>query len=344
MELAKYCIEHGTEKEKLEGIGSALVWAANLGHFDVFVYLAEFEMKNHAEYKADYGGILLAVTVHGYIKIVKYLASCTNFISIGINILEAALRYHQSEIFWHLIKSRTYSSEDLSRLMLCAGNNGPEFMKYLVENGANINYSNSQVFFYAAVHGNVPVLEYLFEQDANSVNVGSALDGATCGNVCGIIDWLCELGPTENMRHSCAILAAHSGYFDILKCLLNHGENSQQMLDELLSVAALRGYVEIVRYLVKNGADVAADNSIGLIVAAMNSNLGLLKTLFEGGADIRAGDNAALNVAITHNNFEMIKYLVKNGAEINWEIVNRLRQYLCPKVKHLLRQAAAGQI
>jgi hypothetical protein len=343
MELARYCIEYDTKEEKLEYIERGLEWAARLGYFDVFVFLAKFGMKNHAEYKINYENLLDSAVRCGRAEIAKYLIDCTEFVSIQINIVNSALYYEQSEIFWCAIKDRVWSQEDLGEMLLRAVKYDNDIVHYLIENGADVNYDSCCAFYIAAAFGPISVLGYLFEQNIDQNRINKALDGAISMNRFDVIDYLFELGVPEDIRIAYICSASRDGYSDILACLLRHGDNQQSMLNDLLYGATIRNRIQIVSYLIKY-ADIVAFGDAGLIAAAKIGRMDLLKKAFENGADISAYNDRALIFAIQCHHFVMIKYLVEHGARVERSVLQRYKKHLGADTFQFLDQAMADQI
>jgi len=114
-------------------------------------------------------------------------------------------------------------------LLICAAENGYlEVVKYLVENGVDINTDDDEALRYAAEDGYIEVVKYLHKNGANiSANDDYALKYAV-GN----------------------------GHFEVVRYLVENGANIHAENDEALKWALLTDHREVIEYLIDNGAKV----------------------------------------------------------------------------------------
>jgi hypothetical protein len=316
MELARYCIVHGTEEEKSRGIVLGLVCAACNGHFEVFVYLAEFEMKDRAKYDVDYARLLLHAIKYGCVGIVKYIidhASGCGLECVSTRMLRLALGLGRYEIFWQAIRAFVYSQEDLGEVLLFAVRNDLDVVQYLVERGADVNYRNSGPFYGAASFGPVPILEYLFTQSSSEHNIGMAITGAIERDRPEIIAYLVEFG-----------------FIDWA-----HVRDPQLELNEMLREAAMHRSGKVVKYLIGR-ADIAAFGDVGVLAAAAISDMDMLKMAIAHGANIHTDNGRALAISIQRGNLEMAKFLVDHGVEMSGETLNMHLNYINPAIRNFL--------
>jgi uncharacterized protein len=114
----------------------------------------------------------------------------------------------------------------------------------------------------AAVFGHFPLVRYLFENGAE-VNAAAingtgynALTGAAASGHSEIVAWLLENGADANYRYgagySPSITAAANGHLEILKKLVEHGADLQARTNDgksALDFAQERSHPEVVAYL-----------------------------------------------------------------------------------------------
>ena len=132
-------------------------------------------------------------------------------------------------------------------------------VKYLVENGADINSEDGLALLEAAEYGHLPVVKYLVENGVYiNAEDGDALSlAAEKGNL-PIVKYLVENGGDIHAQNNQALrLAAEKRHLEIVKYLVENGANIHAENDQALILASKKGYLEIVQYLVENGANVA---------------------------------------------------------------------------------------
>ena len=114
----------------------------------------------------------------------------------------------------------------------------------------------------AAVFGHFPLVRYLFENGAeiNAAAINgteyNALTGAAASGHPEIVAWLLENGADANYRYgagySPSITAAANGHLEILKKLVEHGADLQARTTDgksALDFAQERGHPEVVAYI-----------------------------------------------------------------------------------------------
>jgi len=102
-------------------------------------------------------------------------------------------------------------------------------VKYLVENGADINVENTTSLQYASEQGHLDIVKYLIEKEA---------DIHAAGNLS-------------------LLLAADQGHLDIMKYLIENGADINANNGYPLRWAAANGHMEMVKFLVEKGADIS---------------------------------------------------------------------------------------
>lgn len=206
-----------------------------------------------------------------------------------------------------------------------------KLMKYLIENGANVNAksaSGKTILHLASQKGYLEIVKYLVDEKSVDLNVQDKF-GSTCLHIaskCGhleIVRYLVDKeGVDLNLQDikglTCLHMASERGYLGIVKCLVNKEGMDLNVQDlfgyTCLHFASERGHLEIVTYLTENLADVKAKTSSGSTspnLAAVKGQWKILKYFFEAIGDNIGPDffEGCLLAATTQDNFEMVKFI-----------------------------------
>ncbi len=123
--------------------------------------------------------------------------------------------------------------------------------------------------------------------------------------------------------------AARTGNLEVLKYLVQTGENIKGHRDDALISASENGHFRIVRYIVEkmqancakylleNGADFHADRDFAFRISCREGRLEAVKFLLEKGADIHSLDDYAFRYASERGHLEIVKYLIEQGADFS---------------------------
>ncbi|OLY79751.1 putative ankyrin repeat protein L25 [Smittium mucronatum] len=166
-------------------------------------------------------------------------------------------------------------------------------VKYLVENGADVNAQNGQPLIKACMDfSNLSIVKYLVE---NGADIHSQNDQAFLE--------ICKL--TNRFEH--------------FEFLIESGANINAQNGQALINASEFGDLQKVKYLIENGMDIHLQNDQALINAFLRfPNCDTFDFLVQKGANIRAqNDQALINACSRLRNLKSIKYLIKNGADVN---------------------------
>lgn len=212
------------------------------------------------------------------------------------------------------------------------------FLKYFVENGADIHFQNESALRSAAECGNLETVKYLVKHGANihSGNVdGDALDLAIFNSHLEIVKYLVNNGASLDTDQVITDLAIADNLEMIMyfaerpDCKTCEKECSHridiQKHDYILIKACQSGNIDIVEYLVSKGTDVRSQSNLALRIAAKHGQLKMIKYLVTEGANIYEKRNRALNTAIKYGYFDVVKYLLKYGCEIQREKIELSR-------------------
>lgn len=215
-------------------------------------------------------------------------------------------------------------------------------VKYLLENGANINAIDSvgdTALICAVSMGHFKVVKYLVENGA-------------------------DIEKRDNKKKTALRLALDRGQLKIAECLIKKGAdiNTKDNSGDTALIWASKARntkmrnTDVVEYLIKNKADVNEKNDNGLtalMYASYNLHLEIVKLLIENGAKVNEKNNGdwtalmyALDISnnlkiekplseseediIANNNgyttskwdlfkrsVKLVEYLIKNGAKVN---------------------------
>jgi ankyrin repeat protein len=191
-----------------------------------------------------------------------------------------------------------------------------EIVKFLVDNGANINTSDNLPLVAAAQFGHLEVVKFLIAnrpaahaKDSNAV-MASALKGHL-----EVVKFLVEkefdihAGKEQALR-----LSVKSGHLEIAKFLITKGADITIDNYAPLKFIIQEERVEIVKFLIERGFDIAIDNNAPLKLSAECGHTEFLKFLIERGVDIHVAKNYALTVSTRNGHLEVVKTLLEHGA------------------------------
>ncbi|XP_061184254.1 uncharacterized protein LOC133192274 [Saccostrea echinata] len=216
----------------------------------------------------------------------------------------------------------------------------PEIVKYLVENGANINLYNHEYktpLHKASEYGNTEIIMQLVEHGDN-INLATLWEGEAPLHIASeyghteIVKYLLRRGAKVNVfdiwKKTPLSNASENGHKDIVKHLVEHGAKVNVRVDwneaTSLYLAAQFGHKDIVKHLIENNARVNDcdlwKNETPLLKAAQNKYMEIVKFLLEHGADVNLCDRrkrTPLHYAAQNGCTEIVKLLVQFGGKIN---------------------------
>ena len=197
------------------------------------------------------------------------LASITRFIkrNIGKRIIPYDLQAYTAA---YIMQDDIDCEIGGKTLLLYASKSGDyNLSKYLIENGANINFQDEEgisALTYAAINNKYKCVELLLDHDAD---INYDMFSST-------ITYICELG-----------------FIECLKVFLNYEGIDMECLDyentSALHLAAGRGHIECVKLLLNNGFNVNCKtiyNSTPIDYAIYRGNDQIFKLLLNFGAEI----------------------------------------------------------
>lgn len=199
------------------------------------------------------------------------------------------------------IHVREYSLS-ASPIYYAAINNNQKAIRFLINNGANVNDSNRKgrtALKIACSSGKIETVRALIEAGAN-------------------VDKMQLVSSTALMK------AVNSKNLDIVNLLLNSGANINGRDNMGNTPLILSTYIddeEIFKFLIDNGADTLAQNDEGqsaIIICAFTGNIYFTGLLIISGADVNALSKygrSALHLSSIAENTEIINMLLDNGAK-----------------------------
>ena len=218
-----------------------------------------------------------------------------------------------------------------------------EMVKWLIENGAEVNAKNTEHRTPLHCASNLSLFE--------------------------VVQYLIENGANVNAKDKDDLTPLHDASFmttnrskEILKYLLENGAQIDAKTKNGLTplhYASHYGQLDIVKYLIEKGAQIEAKTTTGQIplhLSASCSQPGVVRHLIEKGTSIDAKDNdgnTALHNCINdqyQRNYkpniaiEVIKILIENGACIDQKAMDfarhkKILEYLTLKQKEILNAA-----
>lgn len=212
-----------------------------------------------------------------------------------------------------------------------------EILKYLIDNGLNINVENKhgKSFFvdfisYDPKYIDLEQVEYLVSKGKVDLKKygEEALFASALTNRLDIVEYLISQGVNINAFNSDVYangwLCSSGDKSHIIYC-------PKYTNSTALSIFSSNGNLEAVKYLISKGFNLKKYGEDSLAMASMYGRLNIVKYLMSQGVtpnarSIRLGGNTALSLAAYYNHFEVVKYLVAQGADdiVMWPTISSL--------------------
>lgn len=222
-------------------------------------------------------------------------------------------------------------------LMLAVAKNHISVVKKLISSKAKINvkdFSGETALIIAARKKQIEILEILIANGANPNIANQRGDTPLMFAIKQpeiiklLINKKTNLELEDIYGQSVLYLAAHNGYFESVKLLLNAGALPQPLVGRSkynklpLVGASGQGHLDIVKLLIKHGADINKQENSGdtaLIAATKEKKLEIVEYLLSKGADPSIKmlyQGSALDLAIKNKTPEIAELLAKHAAQL----------------------------
>lgn len=142
-------------------------------------------------------------------------------------------------------------------------NNHLDTVKYLFSIGICVSIDRiSRTLSTTAMKGHLDIIRYLVEQGSNiNSNDNSALKYSSEFGHLAVVQYLVTNGADVQANNNYALrLACQNGHMDVVQYLVESSANVNANNGEALISSAEKGHTDIVRYLLKNGAGSKNDN------------------------------------------------------------------------------------
>ena len=349
LELFKYLIEKGSNiyREKRDGMNCLHIAAAN-GHLRLCKVLLEnykFDLKMIND---DGWSALLYAAEAGHLELFQYLTGKGSNVyrrkRDGMTCLHIAARNGCLRLCKMLLDNYNFDLEMMDddgwSALLCAACTGHlELFKYLIEKGSNIyreKRDGMNCLHIAAANGHLRLCKVLLEnykfdlQMINDDGWSALLYAAEAGHL-ELFQYLTGKGSNVYRRKrdgmTCLHIAASNGRLRLCKMLLDNYNFDLEMMDDdgwsALLCAACTGHLELFKYLIEKGSNIYREKRDGmncLHIAALNGHLRLCKLLLENyNFDLEMIDEdgwCALLCAACTGHLELFKYLIEKDNDI----------------------------
>ena len=242
----------------------------------------------------------------------------------GETVLIVAMKKHYSQFVELFIKAGAELGDALAR---AARNGQDQYLRLIIEAGANLKDDGGDALYWAAARGKTKCMELLIEAGVNEWC--TALRTATDGGYDKCVKLLIEAGADVNDQHrfnkkTSLLEAARSGHDKCIELLIEAGADvniQNKNGDTALVEAARGGYDKCVELLIVAGADVNGDDGkTSLMKAAQCGHNKCLDLLIKTGVNMNAMneyDERALMLAAGKGHDKCVEMLVKAGADVN---------------------------
>ena len=220
-----------------------------------------------------------------------------------------------------------------SPLYLAVENDNLVLVKFLIENGANVNseVGEKNPLYLAAERNNLEIIKFLIKNGAN-INVTS--EDCSGESLLKLAVW------HSNKKHGYPVWHSNEkhGNLELIKFLIENGANVNGKVGEEspLSLAVKNVNLELVNFLIENGAKIEDCSSASPVYFGVwdsdslgphNSNfinvklrnLKLIRVLIKNGANVngKVGEESPLSLAVRRESIPVVRLLIENGANVN---------------------------
>jgi ankyrin repeat protein len=291
---------------------NALSYALRIASEKGYLKIVKLLLENGANVNDQYA--LLTAIKNNYLEITKLLIE--NGADVNANngaALAGASQRGHLEIVKLLLSPTVGADVNASKALAVASD--LEIVKFLIENGADVNANNGVALDYASRNGNLEIVKFLLENGADvNANNGAALAGAS-----------------------------QRGHLEIVKLLLSPTVGADVNADNgrALSFAISADKQNIVHFLLENGANLYDE---ALTTAIRFNKPKYVQLLIDYGADFSKISKTTPNYGIYAKiyNKEYFKREEKEGNLADWEDICRYlnQEYRLPQLKSIANKLA----
>lgn len=279
-----YYLAKDSPKREKKQIWQHFINSAKAGNYKKVKSLLDKEVNVHA------GGesALRLATENGHLEVVKLL------VEYGADIhyfqdecLAIASEGGHLELVKFFLEHTTFTQSKNSAFILSASNEHTDIVKLLLENGADVHFSQDYALVTASERGHTEIVKLLL-----------------------------KFGADVHAQNNFALRkASENGYSKVVKLLLKHGADAQERNNELLLKASKKGYVDIINSFLAYGLGTNKDSA--LVRASEYGNMGVVRLLLSYGADPTAFNNLAIKSADAMGQTNIVNVLKKAGASLD---------------------------
>ncbi|BCS83144.1 ankyrin repeat protein [Cotonvirus japonicus] len=247
----------------------------------------------------------------------KYLKLCGVDI-YNDDIIRWASKKNHNNIMKFIVNKKSDNHKKNIALRCSIEHGNFEMVKYLIDQGVDINVDNGNIIHSALYYGRIETIKYLVEHGADvNINNGSIIKNALYRGHYEIVKHMIKYGADININNNDIIISAvTSRRLDVAKFLVEIGADIQACDNWILKWASEHGRLEVIKFLVEIGVDIQYDNNLAIRWSSFEGHLECVKFLVSQGADIQAQDNYAIRRASEYGRLEVVKFLVEKGADI----------------------------
>jgi ankyrin repeat protein len=224
-----------------------------------------------------------------------------------------------------------------SALLVVAGKGDLAMVRWLVDHGANLSYTEmfgETALLKAASNGHLTLVQWLCaagDRWSDIDNNGcTPLHVAAMVGCLPIVEWLLQTGyasvvDADYTGNTVLLHAAAGGHLSVVRWLLDHGNASPREMNDagetILAFAATTGHTEMMRWLLGEGhcsvTDVDSAGNTVLLQAAAGGDPSALRWLLTSGGSSpeetnQAGETMLLRAA-SNGHVEIVQWLLQTG-------------------------------
>ncbi|OUM59098.1 hypothetical protein PIROE2DRAFT_63981 [Piromyces sp. E2] len=330
MEVLDYLIECGVDVSDLKHqIVKEIIYR---GQLDILKFLVVNKITIRHTYRNNNSQLIFVIEKPNE-QILKFLMDCginINIVDSKIEVPDLIININDKELLNILIPK--YINVDMvdengyTPLVYAVDSQNQSLMKYLLDNGADINLSNKiiEVIRLIIEQNKIDLLNYLVSNDLNvnmkDSNGNTLLVYAIQLKNETFINYLMECGSNDEQGNSILYYSIKYGNETVFKHLIDSGADTQNIEIEIMN--GLKNYhnLNILKILIANHFDINREDESGktlLSYAIQKEDETKVKDLINCGAYIRNVDREINNVLKYCHNINILKLLKNNNFDID---------------------------